>query len=153
MTAGCAVFRPGDSLSREEVSELELTPIRTKHRYLTSADITQTQLRTALIDVTFRGERMASTFAVGQWRPREGVFKYEELRRDCNSLQALISALDSHIDRMPVGIILTIGGAPPGSMEAPPPAFAGFVKELQAELDREKILYAFLLPTHLHLLE
>mgnify|MGYP006975417659 CR=1 FL=1 len=150
--SGCAVFRPGDA-APDPVGELLLTPIRTEHRYLTTSDLPQAQLRAGLINIAFRGERAEMSLAVGLWQPREGLFKIETAPRRCPTLRSLLEALDPHLDRMPVGLILTSNGEIPGASAAPPPAFQALVRELQKELDREKILYTFLLPAELHVVE
>lgn len=150
--SGCKVFRPGDALKKND-GELILTPISTKHRYLTVADLSHSRLRVALIDVVFRKEKTETFFSIGQMQPQEGLLKLETTPQRCTSLEMLIEELDQYIDRMPIGLLITMNGELPTRAEVLPPAFQGFIRELQNELDREKIMYAFLVPAELHLVE
>ncbi len=150
--SGCRLpwgARKGDA----PVAGLELTPIRTKHRYVTSADLPQPQLRVALVDVILKGEKASTTLTVGMFRPRDGLLKTEAPLKPCPSIQALVAALDPYVDRMPVGLILTINGEIPGKGGEPPPAFGAVASQLQKALEKEEISYAFIVTADLHVLQ
>lgn len=127
-----------------------LTPIRTQHRYVVPSDLPQVQLRVAWIDTHWE-ESSGSTVTVGMFRPHDGLFRAETDPVKAKSIQNLIAEVDRHIDRMPVGLIVTADGKLPGTGGSQPPAaFGGFVAELQQALEKEGIQFAFLLPEALH---
>jgi len=147
---GCSML--GGSKPKSEPSgDLVLSPIRTSNHYISTTELPQLQLRTALVEVTLRDDKVGMVLTVGMLRPHEGLFKMESTPQPCTSLQALIEALDPYIDRMPIGLILTVDGELPGVHGEPPAAFGAYVGQLLAELTQEQILCTFILPQELHI--
>lgn len=147
---GCALFRSSKP-KEANPSDLPLTPVRTSHRYVMPSDLQPRQLRVALIDVDLRKETTRTSLTVGMLQPHEGLLTLETPTRTCTTIQQLVQTLDPYLDRMPVGLVLTEGGRVPGAQGEPPAAFGAFVSQLQEALDKEKILFAFILPKELHL--
>jgi hypothetical protein len=145
----CTTFG-GAKKGEEAKNELLLEPIRTKHRYVMPSDLPQVQLRVALVDTAW-GEKSRSTVTVGMFRPHDGLFRVEVDPVTAKSIQSVVAAVDKHIDRMPVGIILTSDGKLPGAGGSQPPAaFGAFVSALQDALGKEGIQFTFVLPNELH---
>ncbi len=149
---GCAHVRGSRSTNDTAPDALSLTAFRTRHRYVTASDLPGTPLRVAVVDVTAPGQRTQGTLTVGMLRPAEGFFRAETEPVTFRTLDALIAALDRHIDLMPVGLVMTADGRLAGASAGGPlpPAFGGFVSELQQALDAEEIRYAFILLPELH---
>ena len=141
----------GSRSSGELHDDLLLDAIKTKHTYVLPNDLNQVNLRVAWVDTSWSGSKVSISFVVGMLRSEEGLFRGETEAVSLKSIQALLDELDSYVDRMPVGLLVTVDGRVannPGF--SPPAAFNAFIKELQEALTGDGFRYAFILPNEFH---
>jgi len=150
-STACSVFdgggKGGDSVS----DDMMLTPFSTRHRYVTTADQLPMQMRVAWIDMAW-GRNPKHTMTVGLLRPDDGLLRRETKPVEMRSIQNLVDAMDKHIDHMPIGILVTLDGKLPGE-QTQPEAFSSFVSELQQVLEKEGIVFFYVLPRELHVID
>jgi hypothetical protein len=151
VSSACSVFSGGGK-GRDSVSDdMMLTPFSTRHRYVTTADQLPLQMRVAWVDMAW-GRHPRHSMTVGLLRPDDGLFRRETKPVQMRSIQHLVDAMDEYIDHMPIGILVTLDGKLP-SEQVQPEAFGSFVSELQQALEKEGIVFFYILPNELHIID
>ena len=124
--------------------ENPLTPIATKHRYVTPSDIGLIEIRAAVIDVS-QSDGCVYTLSIGTLLPYDGSFTTETAYPNITSQGDLIAKLTHYVNDMPVGLVLTCEGEFPGTQEVPA-FFTRAVSELQKTLDECGIRHTLIIP-------
>ncbi len=148
--AGCVSSRHGDKPVPEVDPADALTPIRSKYAVVAPADIPDAgTLRIAVVDADFSGNPASLALLLAEYTPANGYCHFLGDREECASVDALVQAIDRHVDQMPFGILFTHRGQIASAANvAPtlPAAYQAFFREFRAAMAHEDIDFLTLVP-------
>lgn len=151
LQSGCMLFQ-GKPAEPAPVGEGEtFTPIRTKYKVVTSADlpVTEDALQIAVVDIVFEGSEAKLGFLPAKYRPRTGFCQLTQAKKEAKTIAELVQTIDFYVDRMPFAILFTCNGratSDPDVAETLPLAYEDFFADFQAAMKAEDIDFVCLLP-------